>query len=107
MKNNKLPERPCTIPTILEVLKNVVDPEVGINIVDLGLIFGVWIGREELFVEFTATSPGCPAVEEIGSMIVDELKMAFNREKISANVVWHTPWDQSFMAEDARIALGY
>lgn len=107
MKLSKRTRLACTVPNVMKVLETIVDPEIGINIVDLGLIFGVWIGKDEIVVDFTTTYPGCPVLEDIREMIEYELRLVFDMDKIYANDVWHTPWDPSLMAEEARIVLGY
>lgn len=94
-------------------LKNVIDPEIGLNIVDLGLVYGVDIADEgkSVRVDMTLTTPACPA----GPMILDSAKQEVgtlkdvypNLENISINLVWTPFWNPSLMSEDAREELGY
>ena len=94
-------------------LKNVIDPEIGLNIVDLGLVYGVDIADEgkSVRVDMTLTTPACPA----GPMILDSAKQEVgtlkdvypNLEDIKINLVWTPFWNPSMMSEDAREELGY
>jgi metal-sulfur cluster biosynthetic enzyme len=91
----------------LEALKEVIDPEMGINIVDLGLIYRLDIGDKGVEVDFTLTYPGCPIGPEIHQAIVETLKEAASTDAVSANVVWEPLWGPERMSEEARLTLGY
>lgn len=91
---------------VLEALKKVIDPEIGLNIVDLGLVYNVEVGEDSIEVEFTLTSPGCP----LGDMITNDIKQvaaeATGMEKIETKLVWDPPWSVEFMSEEAKLDLG-
>lgn len=91
---------------VLEALKKVIDPEIGLNIVDLGLVYNVEVGEGSIEVEFTLTSPGCP----LGDMITNDIKQvaaeATGIEKIEPKLVWDPPWSVEFMSEEAKLDLG-
>jgi metal-sulfur cluster biosynthetic enzyme len=96
--------------TILDALIDVIDPELGINIVDLGLIYGIEIDEEGenkgISIQFTLTYPGCPVADLIQSEIVRVVGEATGLPT-GATVVWNPPWDMERMSEAARLELGY
>ncbi|TVR31220.1 MAG: metal-sulfur cluster assembly factor [Spirochaetaceae bacterium] len=91
----------------LDALKNVIDPEIGLNIVDVGLIYRVEPKQDSIEVDFTLTSPGCPLADTIMADIVRELQQATGIENIIPQLVWNPPWSIDFMSEEARLELGY
>ena len=90
--------------SILGALENVIDPELGIDIVNLGLVYNIDLDDEGLCtVEMTLTSMGCP----MGPQIVDMVKTALAEIKeTEVNIVWTPPWDKDKMSRYAKIALG-
>lgn len=92
---------------VLMVLKNVEDPEIMLNIVDLGLVYRVDVTEDSIEVDYTLTYPGCPAEEMIRRDIVETLRDAFGVAEIKATVVWSPMWGPERMSEEARLALGY
>jgi metal-sulfur cluster biosynthetic enzyme len=92
---------------ILETLKSVEDPEIGINIVDLGLVYRAELKGTTIEVDFTLTYPGCPAEKMIRGDIVAALQDTFGIADIKATTVWSPLWGPERMSEEARIALGY
>jgi metal-sulfur cluster biosynthetic enzyme len=93
--------------SVYEALKRVEDPEMGVNIVDLGLITGLNVSPESIRVDFTLTFPGCPAGELIRRDIVTVLYAAFGIADVQANLVWEPRWSPARMSEEARLELGY
>ncbi len=91
---------------IKEMLKGVKDPEVGLNIVDMGLIYNVDISGSKVDIEMTLTSPACPAGPQILSEIDMSLKELEDIDDVNINVVWSPPWDPSRMSEDGKDELG-
>ncbi len=92
--------------TILEVLSNVYDPEIPIDIVNLGLIYGIEINGTNVTINMTMTAPGCPASGQIASeskFVVEELKGVDN---VNIELVWDPPWDPSKMSEEAQQSMG-
>jgi metal-sulfur cluster biosynthetic enzyme len=94
---------------IIEALKNVDDPEIGVNIVDLGLVYGVDWDEElgEVFVELTLTSPGCPLGPEIMRDIKRELRALDDVTDADVVLVWRPLWNPAMMSEEAKEELGY
>jgi metal-sulfur cluster biosynthetic enzyme len=94
---------------IIEALKNVEDPEIGMNIVDLGLVYGLDWDEElgEVFVELTLTSPGCPLGPEIMRDIKRQLRTLDEVNDVDVVLVWRPLWHASMMSEYAKEELGY
>ncbi|MDH5720331.1 MAG: metal-sulfur cluster assembly factor [Spirochaetia bacterium] len=93
---------------ILNSLKNVIDPEIGINIVDLGLIYNVEIKENEISIDLTMTSRGCPMHQHICDEIVKALKKEHtNIVNVETNLVWEPEWSPEKMSADARKKLGW
>ncbi|UCV28268.1 metal-sulfur cluster assembly factor [Ferribacterium limneticum] len=94
---------------IRAALRKVVDPEVGANIVDLGLIYRIeFDGPAKLLIEMTMTSPACP----MGEMIVDDAYAELDRVlpadcQPEIRLVWEPPWAPSMMSEKCRLSLGW
>lgn len=91
---------------LLEALRQVIDPELMINVVDLGLVYAINQDDRQVYVDMTLTSPACPA----GPQIVQQAKMALERlEGVDAaeiKLVMSPPWSPERMTEDARDRLG-
>lgn len=91
----------------LDALRNVIDPEIGLNIVDVGLVYRVEPKEDTIEVDFTLTSPGCPLADTIMADIVRELQKASGIDNVVPQLVWNPPWSIDFMSEEARLQLGY
>lgn len=94
------------IAGLWEALRGVDDPEVGVNIVDLGLIYGLELSGTEARVTMTMTSPACP----LGPYLVDAVEQALldaseKIESVKVELVWEPPWDESRMSPIARAEL--
>lgn len=94
---------------ILEALKEVYDPEIGMNIVDLGLIYGIdWDDEEgRVHIDLTLTSPGCPLGPQIIRDIRRELRDLDSVLEVDVDLVWSPLWHPSMMSEHAKEELGY
>lgn len=92
---------------VLDALRNVVDPELGINIVDLGLVYGLELQGDAVHITYTLTTMGCP----IGPMIEAEMKQFLSGvqgiKTVDAEMVLRPPWTPEMMSEEAKAALGY
>ncbi|BDH60882.1 metal-sulfur cluster assembly factor [Lysinibacillus sp. PLM2] len=93
--------------SILGALENVIDPELGIDIVNLGLVYDVDLDEEGLCtVTMTLTSMGCP----LGPVIVDQVNTALSDlpevKKVDVNIVWQPVWNKDMMSRYAKMALG-
>jgi metal-sulfur cluster biosynthetic enzyme len=91
---------------ILETLRQVVDPEIDCNIVDLGLIYGVTIDGAKVTVQMTLTTQGCPMHESIAWGVKMALLNLEGVEDAEVAVVWDPPWHPSMMSENGRARVG-
>jgi len=100
---------PPEIAAALEqALRRVVDPEMALNIVDLGLVYGVEIDEDAVKVRITMTSAACPVAELILDDVAQELVALLGpRTKIDCELVWDPPWDPQRMSPGARMAMGW
>jgi metal-sulfur cluster biosynthetic enzyme len=89
---------------ILETLRYVIDPELGCNIVDLGLIYSVRVDGSTIVVVMTLTTPGCPMHESISQGVQTALLGMDGVADVNVQVVWDPPWHPSMMTEQGRIA---
>lgn len=102
-----LPPTPDT-DAIRDILRQVVDPELGVNIVDLGLVYRIEPGPDRVLVEMTMTSPACP----MGDLIMDEVQAALAAALpagygLEVRLVWEPPWDPAMMSERTRLHFGW
>ena len=92
---------------IRESLKGILDPELGLNIVDLGLIYDIEIQDGDVRVAFTLTAMGCPIGPMIGEQIQETVMALPGVKTVSAELVFNPPWDPSRMSEELREELGF
>jgi FeS assembly SUF system protein len=91
---------------VISVLKTVFDPEIPVDIYELGLIYAVEIADDgKVKVEMTLTTPSCPSAQELPSQVEEAVRAVPGVTDVQVEVVWDPPWDQSRMSEDARLAL--
>ncbi len=93
---------------IVKVLKTVFDPEIPVNIYDLGLIYKIDLADDgHLSIDMTLTAPGCPAVD----FLVEDVRMKTEGLQgvsgVDVNIVYDPPWDKSMMSEEAQLELGF
>ena len=91
---------------IYEVLRECYDPEIPVNVVDLGLIYGVAIDGPAVNIQMTLTAPGCSMGTMIATEIEDKLLGLPDCERASVEIVWEPPWTPHRMSEAARKQLG-
>lgn len=92
---------------VKEALKDVIDPELGYNIVDLGLIYGITMKDALVDVVMTMTTPGCPATNYIQEGTHQRLLAIDGVEDATVNVLWSPPWEPSMMSDDAKRYFGF
>lgn len=93
---------------IRQALYEVNDPELGMNIMDLGLVYRAEVTEENMaIVEFTLTYPGCPLGDVIYEDIEKAIKTKTDAETTDIRLVWNPPWDSNRMSENARLMMGY
>ena len=93
---------------IFEALRDVYDPELGVNVVDLGLIYHVDVNEAgHVTIEMTLTTPGCPMHESIGEGVGRALQDVPGVTSCEIRLVWDPPWDPSCMTGEGRRMLGF
>ncbi|MDP9378473.1 MAG: metal-sulfur cluster assembly factor [Actinomycetota bacterium] len=92
---------------VTEALTNVIDPELGLDFVELGLIYGVDVDGSKVSVTFTLTTPACPIGPQISEQIEEFVGELEGVEEVTSSMVFTPPWSPDKMSEDAKFALGY
>ncbi len=92
--------------TLYDALKQIYDPEVGINIVDMGLIYSLELADGKVTLTMTLTSPGCPVGPQILGQVDSALRALEGVEDVDIKVVWSPPWSPDMLSEDAKDQLG-
>ena len=94
---------------VVEMLKTVYDPEIPVNIYDLGLIYRIEVSDSltELSVDMTLTAPNCPAADFIMEDVRQKLETITGLEKVDVNLVFEPEWNKDMMSEEARLELGF
>ncbi|MBI0533976.1 SUF system Fe-S cluster assembly protein [Roseomonas sp. KE2513] len=91
---------------VLDAIKTVFDPEIPVDIYELGLVYAVEITDEgAVRIEMTLTTPSCPSAQELPGMVEEAVKVVPNVSSVTVEIVWDPPWDPSRMSEDAKLAL--
>jgi len=93
---------------VVEALKTVYDPEIPVNIYDLGLIYDMNISPEGVVdLEMTLTAPGCPVAEHFPSWVEDAVRSVEGVADAHVELVWDPPWSPERMSEEAKLELGF
>lgn len=92
---------------VIEALRTVFDPEIPVNVYELGLIYLVEVSSEgAVMIRMTLTSPHCPAVQSMPAEIEGKVRAVSGVTDVTIDLVWDPPWDHSKMSEAARLQLG-
>ncbi len=93
---------------VIEVLRTVYDPEIPVNIYDLGLIYRIELNNDatELAVDMTLTAPNCPAADFIMEDVRQKLESIQELNKVDVSLVFEPEWDKDMMSEEAKLELG-
>jgi len=98
---------PELMEPVLEALKTVRDPEIPVNLVDLGLIYELLVRKGGIvFVEMTLTTPACPVAQSMPKEVEDTIAAVPGVSEVRVKLVWSPPWDRDMMSEEARLELG-
>ncbi|MDR2735925.1 MAG: iron-sulfur cluster assembly protein [Puniceicoccales bacterium] len=105
-------ESAMDVDFIWDQLKTVNDPEVNVNIVDLGLVYGIDVvsspgNSRKIVVEMTLTSPTCPLGEVLQQEVVDKISSTCAADEVVVNFVWDPPWSKDMITEPGRMELGW
>jgi metal-sulfur cluster biosynthetic enzyme len=96
-----------TVDDVQDALTNVIDPELGLDFVELGLIYTVEIEGGDVFVSFTLTSPGCPIGPQVSEQIEEFVSELDGVTAVHPKMTFTPPWTPDLMSEEAKFALGY
>ncbi len=93
---------------IVRVLKTIYDPEIPVNIYDLGLIYEIIVGEDgKVTVDMTLTAPGCPMADQIMAEVEAKLKTIDGVDELALNLTFEPPWTRELMSEEAMLELGF
>lgn len=95
-----------TLEEIVKALKECYDPEIPVNVWDLGLIYDVSVDGEKVHVKMTLTAPGCPMHTFISQEVKEKLQSISGVKEASVEVVWDPPWSPDKMSPQAKAQLG-
>ncbi|HEY3187950.1 MAG TPA: metal-sulfur cluster assembly factor [Solirubrobacteraceae bacterium] len=97
----------ATVEDVEAALTNVIDPELGLDFVELGLIYGIEVDGGDVHVTFTLTSPGCPIGPQVSEQIEEFVGELDGVGSVESTMVFTPPWTPDRMSEDAKFALGF
>ena len=95
------------IDLIIDNLKEVFDPEIPVNVYDLGLIYNVDVDEDNATILMTLTAPGCPVVDVLVDDVTQAARAVEGIENVNVELTFDPPWDKSMMSEEARLELGF
>lgn len=107
MSGPAMSEPTVTVDDVMDALSNVIDPELGLDFVELGLIYGVEVSGGDVHVTFTLTTPGCPIGPQVTEQIEEFVGELEGVQSVESEMVFTPPWSPEKMSEDAKFALGY
>jgi len=97
----------ATIEDVTDALRDVIDPELGLDFVELGLIYDVEVTGPSVRVTYTLTSPGCPIGPQVSEQIEEFVGELEGVEEVQPTMTFSPPWTPERMSEDAKFALGF
>ena len=94
--------------TIVEACRTVYDPEIPVNIYDLGLVYSLQISEEnEVRAIMTLTAPGCPVAGEMPGWLAEAIEPVAGVKQVDVELTWEPPWGMEMMSDEARLELGF
>ena len=99
------PNHSALMDKVVEKLKAVYDPEIPVNIYELGLIYDVRIDNKKISLDMTLTSPHCPVAESLPMEVRRSVEEIPEVEEVEVKIVWDPPWDKTKMSESAKLEL--
>ena len=104
MENN---ENNISKEQVIDALKGVFDPEIPVDIYEMGLVYDIKTNGSNVLILMTLTSPSCPAAQSIPLDVQDKVGRVPGVEKVDVEIVWDPPWGMEMMSEVAKLELGY
>ena len=90
---------------VITEIKKIYDPEIPVNIYELGLIYDIIINNSEVKVKMTLTTPNCPVAESLPKEVKDSIMVLPEVKDVDLQLVWDPPWDKTMMSEAAKLEL--
>ena len=90
---------------VINEIKKIYDPEIPVNIYELGLIYDIIIKDKDVVVKMTLTTPNCPVAESLPKEVKDSISEIEEVKNVDLELVWEPPWDKSMMSEAAKLEL--
>ena len=90
---------------IIECIKTVMDPEIPVNLFDLGLIYSIKNSNNNIFIEMTLTNPNCPVAGQMPENVAKSIEQINGLKSVEVKLVWEPTWNKDLMSEDAKLAL--
>ena len=90
---------------VIDEIKKIYDPEIPVNIYELGLIYDILITENRVKIKMTLTTPNCPVAESLPKEVKDSIMQIDEVEKVDLDLVWDPPWNKSMMSEAAKLEL--
>jgi metal-sulfur cluster biosynthetic enzyme len=97
----------ATVDEVTDALREVIDPELGLDFVELGLIYEVTVDGGAVHVTYTLTSPGCPIGPQVSEQIEEFVMELDGVQDVQSTMTFTPPWTPELMSEDAKFALGF
>ena len=92
---------------VIEEIKKIYDPEIPVNIYELGLIYDIQVSEDcDVEIEMTLTSPNCPVAETLPVEVEEKVKVVEEVRNVKVNITFDPPWDKDMMSEEAKLELG-
>jgi metal-sulfur cluster biosynthetic enzyme len=97
----------ATVDEVTDALRDVIDPELGLDFVELGLIYDVEVDAGTVRITYTLTSPGCPIGPQVAEQMEEFVSELEGVEEVQPVMTFSPPWSPDLMSEDAKFALGF
>jgi metal-sulfur cluster biosynthetic enzyme len=97
----------ATVEDVTDALRDVIDPELGLDFVELGLIYDVEVDAGNVHITYTLTSPGCPIGPQVSEQMVEFVSELDGVNDVRSTMTFSPPWTPDRMSEDAKFALGF
>ncbi|MDA9633118.1 metal-sulfur cluster assembly factor [Pelagibacteraceae bacterium] len=90
---------------IISCIRTVMDPEIPVNLYDLGLVYSIKNNDNNILIEMTLTNPNCPVAGQMPQNVAKSIEQIYGLKSIEVKLVWKPAWNKDFMSEDAKLAL--
>ena len=105
ISDSQIGDNEITKKDIIQCIKTVMDPEIPVNIYDLGLIYSIKIVKNNVIIEMTLTNPNCPVAGQMPENVGKSIEHLDGLKSIKVKLVWEPSWNKNLMSEDAKLAL--